>query len=96
VTRRFQDLQPGPPELQKLAIAQRRKRVGRVCGGAQTDGCADTIAQLQMSGNKIGVEMRQECVFDCEAVLAGKIDVLLNVRCGSMTAAVPDASSPTR
>jgi hypothetical protein len=49
-----------------------------------------------MSGNKIGVEMRQECVFDCEAVLAGKIDVLLNVRCGSMTAAVPDASSPTR
>jgi len=32
-----------------------------------------------MSGNKIGVEMRQEYIFNFESVLAGKNNVLVNV-----------------
>jgi hypothetical protein len=79
VTRRFQDLQPDPPEFENLVVAQRRECEGCVCRSAQSDSCAHTIAQLQMSGNKIGVEMRQEYIFNFESVLAGKNNVLVNV-----------------
>ena len=38
-----------------------------------------TIAQFQMPGDKIGVEMSEKYVLDSEAVLGGKRDVLVSV-----------------
>jgi hypothetical protein len=63
VTRRFQDLQPDPPEFENLVVAQRSECEGCVCRSAPSVSCAHTIAQLQMFGNKISVEMRQEYIF---------------------------------
>ncbi len=58
---------------------KRSKRVRRFGRGAQIDFRADAIAQLQMPGDEIGVEMREEYVLDLERVLGGKGDVLVGV-----------------
>ena len=73
------DLQAHAPEFDNVAIAKRSKRVSRFGRGAQIDRCAHAIAQLQMPGDKIGVEMRQEYVLDLERVLGGKRNVLVRV-----------------
>ena len=79
VARRFQHLQAHASEFENVAIAKRSKRVRRFRRGAQIDCCAHAIAQLQMPGDKIGVEMRQEYVLDLERVLGGKRNVLVGV-----------------
>ncbi len=38
--------------------------IRRFCRGAEINGGAHTIAQLQMTGDKIGVEMRQKHMLD--------------------------------
>ena len=79
VARRFQHLQAHAPEFENVAIAKRSKRVRRFGRGAEIDRCAHAIAQLQMPGDEIGVEMRQEYVLDLERVLGGKGNVLVRV-----------------
>ena len=79
VARRFQHLQAHAPEFENVAIVKRSKRVPRFRRGAQIDRRAHAIAQLQMPGDEIGVEMRQEYVLDLERVLGGKRDVLVGV-----------------
>ncbi len=39
----------------------------------------DAIAQLQMPGNEIGMEMGEEDVPDCERVFGGEFHVLIHV-----------------
>ena len=79
VARRFQRLQAHAPEFQNVAIAQRSERVRRFRRGAQINCRAGSIAQLQMAGDKIGVQMRQDYVLDFERVLGGECDVLVYV-----------------
>src|SRR6202021_2786816 len=79
VARRFQHLQAYASEFERFAVAKRSKRIRRFSRGAQVDSCARSIAQLQMPGDKIGVEMRQKYVLDLEPVLGGKRNVLVRV-----------------
>jgi hypothetical protein len=79
MARRFQNFQTDTPELKNFAIAKRSKCVSRFRGGAEIDGRAHVIAQLQMSGNEIGVEMRQKYVLNLERVFGGEDDVLIGV-----------------
>src|SRR5271154_3148142 len=77
VARRFQYLQADAPKFENIAIVKGSKRVRRLGRGAQINSCAHAIAQLQMSGDKIGVEMRQEYMLDLELVLGCKRNVLI-------------------
>ena len=43
------------------------------------DGCAATVAQFQMAGDEVGVEVSEEDVADLEAELFGVGEVLLDV-----------------
>src|SRR5208282_2196558 len=79
VARRFQRLQAHASEFENVAIAKRSERIRRSSRSAQIDSCARSITQLQMPGDKIGVEMRQEHVPDLERVLGGKRKVLVRV-----------------
>ena len=47
--------------------------------GAQVDGRAGPIAQLEVAGEEVGVQVRQEHVRDAQAVLAREREVLLDV-----------------
>src|SRR5882757_525632 len=75
----FQSLQTYASELENVAIAKRRKCVRCFRRAAQIDGRASAIAQLQMSGNEIGVEMCQEDVLDLERMFGGERDVLIDI-----------------
>ena len=79
MARRFQHLQAHAPEFDNFAIAQGSKRVRRFRRGAEINRGALAIAQFQMPGDKIGVEMGQEHVLNFESVLGGKRDVLVRV-----------------
>jgi len=57
----------------------RSKRVSRLRRGAKIDACAHAIAQLEVPGNEIGMQMRQEYVLDLETVLSRESDVLFGV-----------------
>jgi hypothetical protein len=79
VSRRFECLQPDVPELDAIAVGERRERILRLCRGAEVNRGADAIAQLQMSGDEVGVEVRQQHVPDREAVLRCECHVLIDV-----------------
>ena len=64
VARRFQYLEAHTSEFKNGAVTERCKRVSGLSCGAEVDGRARAIAQLQMAGNKIGVEMREKYVLD--------------------------------
>ena len=57
---------------------------------------AGAIAQLEMPGDEVGVEVREEHVADRETMLSGEREVLVDVALGSTTAATRVASSPIR
>ena len=53
--------------------------VFRLGAGAEMDGRAATVAQFQMAGDEVGVEMGEKDVADLEAEFLGVGQVLLNV-----------------
>ena len=57
VTGRFEDLQSQAREVQRIAVLHRHQRVFRLCAGAEVDGGTAPIAQFQMAGQKVGVEV---------------------------------------
>ena len=79
VARRFDRLQPHAPELDASPSCERRERVFRLRRGAEIDRRADAIAQLEMSGDEVGVQVRQDDVRDAQPVLGGEGDVLIDV-----------------
>ncbi len=79
VPRCFQRLQAYASEFENGAIAKRRECIRRFGRGAQIDGGTYAIAQLQMPCDEIGMEMRQEYVFDSETVFTGKGNILVGV-----------------
>ena len=60
------------------------------------DGCAATVAQFQMAGDKVGVEMSEKDVADLQSQFLGVGQVLLNIAWGSTIIAVELRSSPSR
>ena len=72
-------VQPHPAEFDDVAVGERRERVLRLGCGAEIDRRAGAIAQLEMAGDEVGVEVREEDVRDSQAVLPGERDVLIDV-----------------
>ena len=79
VAGRFQRFQADASEFEDVAIVERSERVRRFRGGAEIDGRADAIAQFEMPGDEIGVEMGEEDVLDGEGVFGGEGEVLIDV-----------------
>jgi len=79
VPRRFQRLETHAPKLDSVVIAKRGKRVPCFRRGAEIDRRAHPVAQLQMPGDEIGVQVRQEDVLDGEPMFGGKRNVLVDV-----------------
>jgi hypothetical protein len=57
VARGFQDLQAQGGEVEGVSIGHGHKGEFRFGAAAQIDGCAAAVAQLQMTGNEVGVEV---------------------------------------
>jgi hypothetical protein len=77
---RFQDHQPDArAEVDDVAVVQRRGGVFGLRRLADVDRGAGPIAQLEVPGDEVGVEVRQEDVRDAQAVLGRHGDVLIDV-----------------
>ncbi len=79
VAGRLQRLQADASEFDGVVITKRRECVARFCRRAEIDGRARAIAQLQMAGDEIGMQMGQEDVPDGERVFGGEFHVLIDV-----------------
>jgi hypothetical protein len=79
VSRGLERLQPYGAELDAIAVGQRRERVFRFGRGAQIDGGADAIPQLEMTRDEIGMKVRQQHVRDPQVVLARERQILIDV-----------------
>ena len=67
------------PELDGVAVAERRELVLGPRAGAEVDGRARAVAQLQVPGHEVGVEVREQHVADPHAEPAGVAQVLVDV-----------------
>ena len=79
VAGRLQRLQAYASEFENVAIVKGGECIAGFRRGAEIDSRAHAIAQLQMPGDEVGVEMRQKDVLDLEPVFGGKRDVLIRV-----------------
>ena len=75
----FEDLQAQSREVERIAVLHRHEGVFRLGAGAEMDGRAATVAQFQMAGDEVGVEVGEEDVADLEAEFLGVGQVLLDV-----------------
>ena len=78
----FEDLQAQSRELERIAVLHRDEGVFRLGAGAEMDGRAATVAQFQMAGDEVGVEVGEEDVADLEPEFLGVGQVLLDVALG--------------
>jgi hypothetical protein len=76
---RFERREPYAAELHAVAIVKRRERVLGPRNRAQVDGGACAVAQLEMAGDEVRVEVREEDVRNAEAVPGGEFKVLADV-----------------
>ncbi len=76
---RFERLQANPPEFDHAAVAKRRKSVFCLRFGAEINRCAHAVAQLQMSGHKVGMQVSQNHVLDLQPVLGRKLEIPFDV-----------------
>jgi len=79
VARRFERLQAHATELENLTVVKRGEGVRRFRRGAQINCRAGAIAQLDMPGHEISVQMRQKYVLDRKRMVGGKRNVLVRV-----------------
>ena len=75
----FEDLQAQSREVERIAVLHGHESVFRLGAGAEMDGRAATVAQFQMAGDEVGMEVGQEDVADLEAEFLGVGQVLLDV-----------------
>ena len=75
----FEDLQAQSREIERIAILHRHEGVFRLGAGAEMDGRAATVAQFQMAGDEVGVEVGEEDVADLQAEFLGVGQVLLDI-----------------
>ena len=75
----FEDLKTQSGEVEGVAVVHRHEGVLGFCAGAEMDGCAALVAQLEMAGNEVGVEVREEDVANLEAEFFSVRYVLMDV-----------------
>ena len=63
----FEDFEAQSREVERIAVLHRHEGVFRLGAGAEMDDRATTVAQFQMAGNEISVEVGEEDVTDLEA-----------------------------
>ena len=76
---RLDGLQPDAAELHAIAVAQRREHVLGLRGRAQMDRRAGSVAQFEMTGDEIRMQMREEDVRDPQAARLRERQVLIDV-----------------
>ena len=79
---RLQDLQAHLAELEDVAVGQRRELVFRLRPRAQVNARPHPLAQLEVAGHEVGVEVRQDDVLDAEPLDGGVLQVLFHVASG--------------
>ena len=73
------NLQPDLAELQGFPILEIQCLKLCLCHNAQAYLGACAAPELQVTGNKVGVEVSQENVLDCQAQVLGVFDVIIDV-----------------
>ena len=79
---RFERSHPHAAELDRLAVVERMEGVFRAGGGAEVDGRAGAIAQLQVAGQEVGMKVGEEDVRDPQPVVRGEGEVAVHVPLG--------------
>ena len=72
----------GDPDVAKLddiAVRQRYALVLRLRGAPEINGRARALAQLKVTGDKVGVEVREKHMLDPHAVLRREVEINLDV-----------------
>ena len=75
----FHYFQADVAEFDDLAVVKGSKCIGGFGCRAEINIGADAIAEFEMAGDEIGVEMGEKDVLDLEAVFGGESDVLVDV-----------------
>ena len=96
VAGRFERLESHAAEIDRVAVLQAEERVLGLGARAEADGRPDPIAELEVAGEEVGVQVREHHVRDAEVVLRGSREVLLDVALGIDDDRLPGRSSPTR
>ena len=76
VARRLERDEPHASELDGVAVGERRERVLRLGPGAEVDPRPDAVAELEMAGEEIRVEVREEDVLDPAAEGSASAELL--------------------
>ena len=79
VPRCLERLQPHSAEIDDVAVVERRERILRLRGRTQIDRRPGAIAQLEVAGDEVRMEVREEHVLDSQAMLGGEREVLIHV-----------------
>jgi len=77
--RRFQSLDPDRSEIDHRAVANRLEFIFRDRFPTEADDRAHAVAQLEVAGNEIRVEVRQEDVRDTKVVIGRERQILIDV-----------------
>src|SRR5438876_6185776 len=67
----FEHLQAQSREVERIAVRHRHEGVFRLGARSEMDGRAATVAQFQMAGDEVGVEVGEEDVADLKAKFLG-------------------------
>jgi hypothetical protein len=75
----FEGFEADTAEFDDGAVRERSEAVFGLGFGTEIDCGADTVAEFEVAGNEIGVEMGEEDVFDLEVVFRGEGQVAIDV-----------------
>jgi hypothetical protein len=79
VSWRLERLQAHSTKIDDVLVVEGDERVLRSCRRTQVDLCTGAIAKLDVAGNEVGMEVRQEDVLDSQTMLGGEREVLFHV-----------------
>src|SRR5260370_8281077 len=78
----FEDLQAQSRKVERIAVLHRHEGILRMCARAEMDGRAATVAQFQMAGDEVSVEVGEKDMSDLKAKILGVGQVLLDIALG--------------
>ena len=78
----FVDLEAHAGEFECVAVVHGDEGVFGDGASAEMDGGVRVVAELEVAGDEVGVEVRQEDVTDLEAECVGVVEILLDVALG--------------
>src|SRR5262245_10669734 len=82
MTGRLEDLQTHARKIERIAILHRNERVFRLSVGAEMDRRAEPVAQFEVTGYEVGVEVGEEDMPNAKAEFLGVGNVLLGIALG--------------